>query len=245
MKGKRYAIILPIAFVVLLNVLLMKNHLFAQSTSKQVKVLKEIAANMVKLSGGWFVMGNDLGEMNEKPARRVKVEPFLINRYEVTQEQYETIMGSNPSYFKGNPKLPIECVNWSECQEFINKLNALGGKIIYRLPTGAEWEYACRAGTTTEFCFGDVVGYEVKPLGEYGWHRGNSNNKTHPVGQLKPNPWGLYDMHGNVWEWTQEEVKRGGGYNEYAAGLRSSVRVWSGPESRSTSVGFRLAGKIR
>lgn len=245
MKGKKYTIILLITFVVLLNVLLIKNHLFAQITSKQVKVLKEITANMVKLPGGWFIMGNNLGEDNEKPARRVKVEPFLISRYEVTQEQYETIMGSNPSYFKGNPKLPVESINWSDCNKFIDKLNALGGKIIYRLPTEAEWEYACRAGTTTEFSFGDVEGYEVKPLGEYGWHRGNSNKKTHPVGKLKPNPLGLYDMHGNVWEWTQNNIMRGGGYSEYAAGLRSSTRLFLGPEIRPPNTGFRLAGELK
>jgi len=248
MEKKIYTIIiLPIASLVLLNVLLMENHLFAENTSKQLKVLKEIAGNMVRLPGGWFTMGNYLGEMDERPARQVKVEPFLISKYEVTQGQYEAIMGSNPSYFKGNPKLPVECVTWHDCQKFIDKLNTLVGKKVYRLPTEAEWEYACRAGTTTEFSFGDVVGYEVKPLSEYAWHKGNSNNKTHPVGQLKPNRWGLYDMHGNVWEWTQSKRFRGGGFNEYAAGLRSSKRggLYFSDDYRGTNMGFRLAGEVK
>src|SRR5712692_4416191 len=110
------------------------------------------------------------------------------------------MMGNNPSYFTGDPNRPVENVSWDDVQEFIRRLNGREGGTTYRLPTEAEWEYAARAGTMTQWSFGD----DESQLGRYAWYGDNDAGETHPVGQLQPNPWGLYDMHGNVWEWVQD-----------------------------------------
>ncbi|MDB9434508.1 SUMF1/EgtB/PvdO family nonheme iron enzyme [Microcystis aeruginosa] len=148
---------------------------------------------MVDIPAGKFNMGSD---ENEKPIHQVIVPAFQIGKYPITQAQYQAVMGNNPSRFSGNPQNPVESVTWFNAQAFCEKLSQLTGK-NYRLPTEAEWEYACRAGTKTRFSFGD----DKEQLGDYAWVDGNSNNTTHPVGEKRPNPWGIYDMHGNVWEW--------------------------------------------
>ena len=162
-----------------------------------------VKLEMVLIPAGEFLMGSPDSDKNasadEKPQHRVRItKPFYLGKYLVTQEQWEAVMGNNPSHFKG-PKNPVERVSWDDCQQFLEKLNAKsspgGGK--FQLPTEAQWEYACRAGSTTRYCFGD----DESRLGEYAWYGANSGNKTHPVGEKKPNAWGLYDMHGNVWEW--------------------------------------------
>ncbi|GHT81764.1 hypothetical protein AGMMS49960_05370 [Betaproteobacteria bacterium] len=168
-------------------------------------------------------------------------------------------MGSNPSKFKGRSN-PVEQVSWDDVQTFIQRLNAKEGTNKYRLPTEAEWEYAARAGTKSTYSFGDDAGQ----LGSYAWYNGNSGSQTHPVGQEKPNPWGLYDMHGNVWEWVNDQydgsyygrspstdpagpssgqyrVLRGGSWHGSAGSLRSGIRRGSTPDPRSDNFGFRLA----
>ena len=180
---------------------------------------------------------------------------------EVTQEQYQKVMGTNPSEFKG-PQNPVETVSWADAVEFCRKLSAMPAEKtaghVYRLPTEAEWEYACRSGTTTAYGFGD----DASRLGDYGWFGGNSDSSTHPVGEKKPNAWGLYDMHGNVWEWCQDwygeypsgsatdptgatsgsiRVSRGGMLGHIARYCRSAYRNWFTPESRDRYVlGFRV-----
>jgi formylglycine-generating enzyme required for sulfatase activity len=212
---------------------------------------------------------------------------FHLGLYEVTQEQYEAVMGGNPSFFKG-PQNPVEQVSWDEAVEFCSKLSALPAEKkegnVYRLPTEAEWEYACRAGTTTEYSFGD----SDSELGDYAWFGDNSGARqidalnlwntdkdnygrrlfdntcrTHPVGQKKPNPWGFYDMHGNVWEWCQDwhgyhpsgsvtdpagpasgssRLLRGGSFINHSSVVRSALRNLSlRPGNRVYNVGFRLA----
>jgi len=150
----------------------------------------------VLIPAGSFMMGDADGESCDKPVHQVRItKPFYLGKYEVTQEQWQAIMGTNPSDFKG-AKNPVENVNWNDCHAFLTKLNEkvanTGKKFV--LPTEAQWEYACRAGTTTQYSYGD----SAEELGDYAWSRSNAGRTTHPVGQKKPNAWGLYDMHGNV-----------------------------------------------
>ncbi len=185
------------------------------------------------IHAGTFRMGSN----------EVKIDQdFYLGKYPVTQQQWEAVMGNNPSHFKGG-SLPVETVSWDDAQVFIQKLNTLSGKQLYRLPTEAEWEYAIRAGSTSEYYFGDDA-----KLGEYAWYSGNSGNTTHPVGQKKPNGWGLYDMAGNVWEWTDSwydsnrsyRVIRGGSWYGNAEYCRSAYRNYVTPVHRNDDVGFRL-----
>jgi len=167
---------------------------------------KGIKLEMVLIPAGEFMMGSPDSEKialpSERPQHRVHItKPFYLGKYLVTQEQWEAVMGYNPSRFKG-PKNPVEMVSWEDCQQFLEKIDAKigvqGEKFL--LPSEAQWEYASRAGSTTRFYFGN----KESALGEYAWYDGNSDEKTHPVGEKKPNGWGLYDIYGNVWEWCQD-----------------------------------------
>jgi formylglycine-generating enzyme required for sulfatase activity len=204
-------------------------------------------------------MGMADGGEWERPEHPVHIsQPFYLGKYPVTQAQWATVMGNNPSVFKGHPDWPVENVSWEDVQEFIRQLNAKEGGARYRLPTEAEWEYACRAGSTTSYCFGD----DPNQLGEYAWYKENAGGQPHSVGRLKPNAWGLYDMHGNVWEWVQdwyrpyptdplsaspgrERVNRGGSWVWDARFCRSATRGRLTPGHRAYDTGFRLLREVR
>jgi len=181
---------------------------------------------MVYVKGGTFTMGCT-GEQggdcddNEKPAHSVTVSSYYIGKYEVTQAQWEEIMGSNPSYYKGD-NLPVESVSWYDIQEFIEKLNAKTGK-NYRLPTEAEREFAARGGKQSK-------GYQYSgsnSLDSVAWYDDNSGGKTHPVGSKSPNELGIYDMSGNVWEWCSDW------YSSYSSSSQTNPK---GPQSGSDRV---------
>ena len=165
-----------------------------------------IGMEFVQIPSGSFVMGDNnyyytIGETDyydESPEHTVQFDkPFYIGKFLVTQKQWNELMDNNPSIYKGDT-LPVTNINWNDTQEFIKKLNQKEGTDKYRLPSEAEWEYVCKAGTTTEYYFGD----DASKLDDYAWYQRNSMNETHPVGTTKPNPWGVYDMLGNVYEWT-------------------------------------------
>ena len=212
---------------------------------------------------GSDMMGSEVGDDDEKPVHKVTIsKPFYLGKYAVTQEQWVAVMGegSNESDFKGRTN-PVETVSWNDAQEFIKKLNEKEGTTGYRLPTEAEWEHAARAGTETEWFFGN----NEKAMEEYAWCDENSQKSAHPVGQKQPNPWDLYDMYGNVWEWVEDwygefkagavtdpagpekgsfRVKRGGSWYVPAKLCRSAYRgdcSPGDPDYRDCSVGFRLA----
>jgi formylglycine-generating enzyme required for sulfatase activity len=158
-----------------------------------------VTMELILIPPGTFDMGSDKGQGGEKPVHKVTLKKgFYIGKYEVTQEQWQAVMGANPSHFK-DPKKPVEQVTWNACRDFVAKLSEKTGR-KFSLPSEAEWEYACRAGSTTEFCYGDAEA----GLGEYAWYSGKSGNMTHLVGQKKPNQFGLFDMHGNVSEWCED-----------------------------------------
>jgi len=149
------------------------------------------------IPAGKFMMGDESWG-SSFPLHRVKItKPFYLGIYQVTQREWTKVMENNPSAFKKNDDNPVETVSWEDCQMFIGKLNEIEPEACYRLPREAEWEYSCRAGSFKRYCNEE---WESK-LGKHGWYIANSGEKTHPVGKKKPNPWGLYDMHGNVWEW--------------------------------------------
>ncbi len=213
--------------------------------------------NMIYVEGGTFMMGSNEGEADEKPVHSVTVNSFYISKYEVTQKEWINIMGSNPSYFKGD-NLPVERVSWNDVQEFIKKLNQKTGQ-KYRLPTEAEWEYAARGGNKSN-------GYKYSGSNnkdEVAWYYNNSNSKTHEVGTKAPNELGIYDMTGNVWEWCSDwydenyyknspsnnpkgpnsgdyRVLRGGSWNYYDSYGRSVNRSRSFPNNWNDNDGFRL-----
>ena len=220
---------------------------------------------MLAIDAGEFVMGaaeNDPYAIDwEYPQRTVKISrPFLLGKYPITQKEWQALMGNNPSSIKG-ANLPVDKISWHDAQEFIAKLNKQAGHKRYRLPTEAEWEYACRAGSNSLFCFGD----DISKLGDYAWFNENSGGKLQSVGKKKPNAWGLYDMHGNVEEWVQDKagkyrmlsitdpkgsaksdthIFRGGSYECDFNFCRSSKRSSMRPEFALNGVGLRVAMDI-
>jgi len=186
----------------------------APSPSVSNLVKTACGLEMVLVPGGGFTMGSANGAVDTKPPHAVKLDAFLMDRTEVTQEAFEGVMAKNPSRRK-HPKNPVEQVTWTEAVRFCNARSAKEGLVPcydpqtwecdfsasgYRLPTEAEWEYACAAGSTNQFHFGD----QPEDLKLHGWFEGNSQGKPHPVAHFEPNAWGLYDMAGNVWEWCND-----------------------------------------
>jgi formylglycine-generating enzyme required for sulfatase activity len=230
--------------------------------------INSMGMEFILIPAGKFKMGSTSEEKNwyknEYPVHDVIIEkPFYLSKYLITQNQWLEIMGINPSRFTGDDR-PVDRVSWNDAQEFISRLNEIENTNKYRLPSEAEWEYACRAGTNTKFSFGD----SDSKLDEYAWYRENSENGSHPVGKKKPNPWDLHDMHGNLWEWVQDiyhenyegapedgsaweydsdfskvmMVIRGGSWQTSAVGCRSASRAYYPPvASRNSSrIGFRI-----
>jgi formylglycine-generating enzyme required for sulfatase activity len=239
--------------------------LFYTQSARAIDSMNFAGIKFIFIESGCFQMGNDETPtdrtIGESPRHRVCIEkPFYMGETEVTQKQWKDVMGNNPSKSKVEDK-PVDRVSWNDIQEFIQKLNAKDGGNYFRLPTEAEWEYAARAGSGSDYCYGD----NTSSLVEYAWF-GNLGYKgsTHEVAQKQPNDWGLYDMHGNVWEWVQDwygpsyysdspeknplgpetgkyRVYRGGSYIGKATNLRSAVRFSALPVTRTHDLGFRLA----
>jgi formylglycine-generating enzyme required for sulfatase activity len=236
----------------------------AETNMPAVSVKNSIGMEFVLIPAGDFWMYSS-GSGHEEQIHKVIISrPFYLGKYLVTQREWESVMSSHPSCFEGDDR-PVECVSWNDVQDFVNRLNSKEDTDKYRLPSEAEWEYACRAGTNTIYSFGNAD----SKLSEYAWYYDNSQHMTHPVGQKKPNFWGLYDMHGNVWEWCQDiscihnihsyspvdsscraagsisgMVLRGGGWVSYARKCRSAYRSSFNPAYGCYSLGFRLVMSV-
>jgi len=239
---------------------------------KEVKTKSGV--DMILVPSGSFTMGDKQGDVDEQP-HKVYVDSFYVDKYLVTQEEYEKVMGENPSRWKER-KNPVEQVRWSDAVKYCNARSRLEGfqpcynletwecnfdADGYRLPTEAEWEYACRAGTETSYSFGD----DARKLKNYAWFKDNSGGRPRPVGQKLPNPWGIYDVYGNVWEWCNDfykvdyyqespeknpkgpatgdtKVLRGGCWNATADKCRSSYRYNENPGYTDVCFGYDIYG---
>lgn len=256
------------------GVIIILNFVFTFSVHSESQNLKhadqytdaDTGMTFVRVKGGCFQMGcgnwfwssakGSNCENDEKPARRICLDSFMIGRHEVTQRQWQKVMGDNPSNVR-NPDCPVETVSWEDVQKFIARLNTLRkGRYRFRLPTEAEWEYACRSGGKPEFFCG---GNRSEPL---AWYGANSGGRSHPVGKKQPNGLGIHDMSGNVWEWCSDyygiysatessnpkgpsrgmsRVIRGGGWGDhYGRFCRSAYRDKHLPHLKSKFIGFRL-----
>jgi formylglycine-generating enzyme required for sulfatase activity len=245
------------------------------------EITNSIGMKLKLVPAGAFEMGS-IESKDGRPTHFVTIsQPFYLGMHPVTQGEYMEIMKKNPSHFSGGDRLPVESVSWFDAVTFCNALSRkenlplfdnIHGQTAevanwegaaYRLPTEAEWEYACRTGTATRYSFGD----REKLVDQYVWYAANSGNRTHPVGEKNPNAFGFYDMHGNVWEWcwdghdadyykqsptsdprgsgeTAYRVIRGGGWRNVSRGVRSAYRRRSAPENRGDSLGFRVARNL-
>ena len=238
-----------------------KNRMTAEQIELGGPIVNSVDMILVPIPAGKFLMGSpetEEGRRGDETQHLVQItKPFYLSAYEVTQQQYLEVMDKNPSYRKGAMK-PVENVSWDDATEFCERLSKSEG-LKYRLPTEAEWEYACRAGTTTEYSFGD----DLTQLLKHAWFLANSDGTTHLVGEKLPNDWGLFDMHGNVWEWCHDwygkyepkqmlidpsgsvlgsgRVLRGGAFSYHAISVRAAVRHADHPKARSRNPGFRLA----
>jgi formylglycine-generating enzyme required for sulfatase activity len=235
----------------------------ATKTKTQRTFTNSIGMSFMLIPAGSFAMGSPTDEPGRNDDERqhpVTISnPFYLQTTEVTQKQWTQLMEIKRSHFEDcGDDCPMDNVSWNDAQEFIKRLNQTESGARYRLPTEAEWEYACRAGSKSMFCFGD----DEAKLWQYSWYGSNSDGKTHRVGKKKSNGWGLYDIHGNVWEWCQDwygnyptsqmmdptgpktgeyRVWRGGSWGSGTQGLRSALRGRSSPDSRGPVISFRVA----
>ena len=235
-------------------------------------VTNTIGMVLIEIPAGTFTMGSPAGEKgrqeNEEQVTVTLTKPFGLGKTEVTQGQWQKVMGTEPwegqSFVQADKDCPTSCVDWNDATAFCQRLtdtDHTNGELPagegYRLPTEAEWEYACRAGTITAFSFGN----DEQQLGNYGWFSGNVFSYPHAVGMKKPNPWGLYDMHGNVMEWCSDwydrklsggtdpvgpgggsrRVLRGGSWGIFPDSCRSASRHYVVPSYRLYNLGFRVA----
>lgn len=247
-----------------------KEKVLPDPTPRKMEILTRFAEEFVKLppknadrAADSFMMGSDAAS-DEQPPHQVMIRPFAMAKYETTQELYHVVMGKNPSKWRGL-RNAVEVVSWAEANEFCQKATQelrqsklLDDKATIRLPSEAEWEYACRAGTKTKWSHGDVL----DELGKFCWYKANSKGFDPPVGEKLANPWGLYDMHGYNWEWVADDwqpgykdaptdgsarrvtgakdrVIRGGSWNDSADAARSSARHHVPADTRNDKIGFR------
>jgi formylglycine-generating enzyme required for sulfatase activity len=229
-----------------------------------------IGMKFVWIPPGNFMMGSPKEEKeradNETQHKVTLTKGFFMGVYTVTQEEWQAVMGKNPSFFKGEKNLPVDTVSWDDCQAFIKKLREKDkDKKAYRLPTEAEWEYCCRAGTKTPFSFGETISTDqANYIGDFTYGEGKKGvyrKKTTPVGSFPANTWGLHDMHGNLWQWCQDwygdypqkdvvdpqgadngksRVLRGGSWFFHPRHCRSAYRSWLVPGGRYGDCGFRV-----
>jgi len=238
-------------------------------STQQLQLAPDVAIHLQWIPPGRFLMGspeNEVGRFADEPPRHwvTLTRGFWLANAPCTQAEWQAVMGTAPSYFRGKD-LPVEQVSWNDCQAFCERLRVRFPNLEARLPTEAEWEYACRAGTDSAFNNESACTRfegEDPTLLKLGWFRENSESRTHPVRGLAPNRWGLYDMHGNVWEWCadwggkytaedqvdptgstsgHERVYRGGSWINQAGYCRSACRHWAQPGWRTLYLGFRLA----
>lgn len=257
-------------FVIVIGIACAAGNVSGREPAKEIT--NSLGMKLLLIPKGTFTMGSPAAEKerfdNEFEHRVTIGHDYYLGVHEVTQAQYQMVLGENPSRFQGDTvegdtsSHPVESVSWDDAVEFCRRFSARpeersAGR-VYRLPTEAEWEYACRAGNAAAFCFGD----EEAGVGEHGWSAENSQHQTHPIAQKKPNRWGLYDMHGNVWEWCSDRfgdypkgavtdphgaakgidrVVRGGCWVNLAMDCRSASRRRYAPTLRDGYFGLRLA----
>ena len=258
-------LIIPVQLLMIVVALVFNSY----AEQSQEKITNSLGMELILIQPGTFMMGSpdeEPGRYSGEILHKVNLKkPFYLQTTEVTQAQWKALMGKNPSSQKRcGDTCPVEQVSWEDAQQFIQKLNQKEGTDKYRLPTEAEWEYACRAGSTSALPNGSITKLQCDRddnLDSIGWYCANSNNTIHPVAQKTPNAWGLYDMHGNVQEWCQDwfgiypydevtnpkgpkkgtyRVMRSGTFYSPARDCRSASRFGSPPRYRFRHIGFRL-----
>lgn len=229
----------------------------ATTDTLRLDLTEGVILELAEVPAGTFLFGTDDGEDDEKPQHTKRIDsPFYIGIYEVTQEQWEAVMNSNPSRIRGF-NLPVNMVDWFDCHLFLTALNQRFSQLHFRLPTEAEWEYVCKSGGSRTYQWGN----HPEEIDSHAWTSGSPDAALHAVGQKKPGPWGVYDLHGNVWEWTETvyaeghdagavlyeelQVIKGGGWRGSAEDCRCSNRGAAGREGGSMFIGLRIVAEMK